>query len=112
MQRAARAEAERQIAEERRAAEGLRATLMPRLRAAVERLRDDGVVRRLWVFGSYAWGLPTESSDLDVLIESDRDALDVASALALQLGLQVHAVDRARAPQSLVDRALADGVEI
>jgi predicted nucleotidyltransferase len=112
MRRAVRAEVERQLADEDRRANELRESVMSRLPATLARLRERGLLERAWIFGSYAWGTPTEQSDLDLLIESDRDALEIATLVSAELRIDVHAIDRRRAPQSLVARVDGEGIVV
>ena len=112
MRRAALAEAERQIAEELRIADRLRHALMPPLREAVASLRARGGIGRAWLFGSYAWGKPSEESDVDVLVEGCADVLTVAGEIGSATRLDVHVLERAQAPAELVARVDAEGLPL
>lgn len=112
MRCAARAEAERQLREEGRLAAALRERLMSRLRPVIDDLRSSGLLRGAWIFGSYAWGTPTEASDVDLLIESDRDALYIATEVSRAIGLDVHALARDSAPTTLLARISAEGIAL
>ena len=44
------------------------------LEAAVERLKSEFQPEQIWLFGSHAWGTPTEDSDVDLMVVvSDSD---------------------------------------
>jgi predicted nucleotidyltransferase len=87
-----------------------------RVRAAVERglvqARSEGLLGAAWLFGSYAWGQPGERSDVDLLVEGCRDPLLVAGVVGQITGTDVHVVCVEEAPQSLRERALAEGVKL
>jgi predicted nucleotidyltransferase len=38
------------------------------LEEAVERLKTEFQPERIWLFGSHAWGTPTEDSDVDLMV--------------------------------------------
>lgn len=98
------------IAREEAAAEVLRAAVVPVVRAVVARARDEGVCRRVWLFGSFAWGQPSEGSDIDLLVEGDEDELAYRVGAATLRA--VHALDLDAAPASLRDRCTSDGVAL
>lgn len=109
MARRVRAKIERDLASEDAAAEALRAEVLPRLRVAVETARADGLCTSVVLFGSYAWGRPGERSDIDLLVEGAPDPFVLAGRISAEVGLEVHAIARERAPATLVDRAVAEG---
>lgn len=101
-----------QIAGERKAADGRRAEVLPRVRQGIERARAEGWCRRAWLFGSYAWGEPGERSDVDILVEGSRDTFVVASLVGRACGRDVHVIDMSDAPASLKERVLVDGMAL
>jgi predicted nucleotidyltransferase len=112
MRRAARAAAERQIADETMLAEQRRAVVLPRLRRVVAALRGRGRVEKVWLFGSYAWGLPDERSDVDLLVQGSDDPFGLAGEVAAEVRLDVHVIERARAAPSLVARVDEEGMPL
>lgn len=105
---AAKRHFEAQIAEEQRHGEQLRERILGQVKPIAARALESGICRRLWVFGSYAWGTPTDDSDLDVLV--DGDAEQVARLLSEVMRLPLHVLAFAEAPQSLRDRVQDDGL--
>ena len=67
---------------------------------------------QVWLFGSYAWGEPSERSDIDLLVAGCADPDRLASAVGRKTGTDVHIVQLERAPDSLRQRALAEGVTL
>jgi predicted nucleotidyltransferase len=106
---AVRAKVASDLERERIRAEELRCLILPAVAAGVERARSDGALSGAWVFGSYAWGEPTERSDVDLLVEGARDPDGVAAIVGEACGREVHVVRRERAAGSLVARVLAEG---
>lgn len=100
----------RDLADEAAATERLRAELLPRLRALVAAARADGVCDEVVLFGSYAWGRPTDRSDVDLLVAGD--ATELAWRVSRALGCEVDAWRLEDAPETLVARAQADGVTL
>ena len=49
-------------------AESLRKKAQPVIEEATRRLVAEFAPEQVWLFGSYAWGEPTEDSDLDLLL--------------------------------------------
>jgi predicted nucleotidyltransferase len=48
------------------------------LQAATQRLVDEFHPEQIWLFGSHAWGTPTEDSDVDLMVvvkQSDEGAI-------------------------------------
>ena len=88
----------------------LRAERIPQIREVVAGARAEGVCTRVWLFGSYAWGAPTEASDVDVLVEGDAD--EVAWRLTRSLGCEVDAWRLTDAPASLAARPMSDGIAL
>ena len=112
MRRAALETAARQIAEEHATGERARSAVVARLRAIVVALREKGLVERVWLFGSYAWGLPQEGSDVDVLVEGCADSFALAAEIGAAVGRDVHVIARRSAPPSLVARVDAEGIAL
>jgi predicted nucleotidyltransferase len=100
---------EAQITLEADQARARRAAVIPRVREAIERARQDGMFTRAWLFGSYAWGQPGERSDVDILVTQCADPICVASLVGRACGLDVHVVDWEEASESLRVRALEEG---
>jgi predicted nucleotidyltransferase len=103
---------ERDLAREAAASEALSAEVLPKLRESVGRAREEGECGRAWLFGSFAWGEPGERSDIDLLVESCPDPDGLAGKVWRACDRPVHVVELRSAPQSLVDRVLADGIEL
>ena len=97
---------------ERAIAEALRRDLIPMVRGEIGRLRAGGHCRRVWLFGSYAWGEPTEASDLDLLVETESDPLFIAAQIGRATRRMVHVVVLREAPASLVERARSGGIAL
>jgi predicted nucleotidyltransferase len=38
------------------------------LEKAVERLKSEFLPEQIWLFGSHAWGTPTDDSDVDLMV--------------------------------------------
>ena len=110
--RAALREAQRQIDAEHATAAALRAAVVPKLRHAVSAARAEGAVGRAVLFGSFAWGEPTEHSDLDLLVEGCVDGLRLSARLGRATDRDVHVIELEHAPESLVRRAHAEGIEL
>lgn len=98
------------LAAEEQAAQALREQVLAAVRGAVEEARSEGPCGRVWLFGSFAWGQPGQSSDVDLLVEGDDDAL--ARRVEQASGRQVHAIRMAEAPASLRERVLAHGLPL
>jgi predicted nucleotidyltransferase len=107
--RAVRAKIESDIEREGALAAERRAGVLPKVARALIEARRAGLCGDAWLFGSYAWGAPGERSDVDLLVEEARDPDAIASVVGGACGLDVHVVERERAPASLVKRALAEG---
>jgi predicted nucleotidyltransferase len=110
--RAVRAHFEEELAKERGQAEVRRAAVVPRVHAAIERARADGLCGGAWLFGSYAWGEPGERSDIDLLVEDCADTFVVASLVGRACGRDVHVIEMSEAPPSLKERVHEDGVPL
>jgi predicted nucleotidyltransferase len=100
-----------ELEREARDAAAARAAVLPRVREAVAEGRARGECGRVILFGSFAWGEPREGSDIDLLIEDERDG-KISSAVAMRTLRLVHAVPWPEAPESLRERALREGIEL
>jgi predicted nucleotidyltransferase len=103
---------EADIAREGAEAEALRQHMLPRVKAAVDGARSQGLLKRAWLFGSFAWGLPTDRSDVDLLVEGCPDPDALAAIIWRAADRAVHVVERERAPSTLIDRAEKDGIRL
>ncbi len=112
LRRAALAHAQRTIDEERATADRLRALVLPKVREEVARARREGLVGRAWLFGSFAWGDPTNGSDVDVLVEGCSEPFRLAARIGRAADREVHVVERETAARTLADRAVAEGMEL
>jgi predicted nucleotidyltransferase len=90
-------------------AEALRAAVVPRVELAVASARAEGRCLQAWLFGSDAWGLPEEKSDVDLLVAGCREPSRLASLVAGACGRDVHVVELESAPGALRERVLRDG---
>jgi predicted nucleotidyltransferase len=100
---------EEDLAREEAAAECRRAVVLPAVSKAVAEARAAGDCRRVWLFGSFAWGEPGERSDVDLLVEGCADPDALAAAVWRVADRPVHVVELERAPATLVERALREG---
>jgi predicted nucleotidyltransferase len=107
--RAIRRHFDEEIARERDAAATRRSTILPLVREGIARARAEGLCDSAWLFGSYAWGEPGERSDVDIFVEGRTDTIAIASIVGRACGLDVHVIDASEAPESLRDRAMAEG---
>jgi predicted nucleotidyltransferase len=97
------------LARESADADGLRAAVVPRVMEAVQAARASGFCRRVWLFGSFAWGQPGTRSDVDLLVEGCRDPDGLAADIWRYIGRPVHVLDLSGAPQSLIERVEREG---
>jgi predicted nucleotidyltransferase len=100
---------EEDLAREEREAEAQRAVVHSRTADVIERARAEGRCGGAWLFGSFAWGMPGARSDVDVLVERCEDPDALAADIWRATERPAHVVQRERASESLVTRALADG---
>ena len=110
--RAVRAKIERDLASEDRVAKELRAEVLPRLRQSIEEARRSGLLTDAWLFGSYAWGQPTERSDVDILAADCSDPIAVAVVVGRACDRDVHVIQLERSAPSLRDRTFAEGLRL
>jgi predicted nucleotidyltransferase len=64
---------EADLAREAEQAESLRAAVLPLVSDSVAAARRQGRCGKAWLFGSFAWGRPTERSDIDLLVADCQD---------------------------------------
>lgn len=86
--------------------------MLQRLEPAVQAARATTGAGKVWLFGSFAWGEPDVHSDVDLLVENLRAVDAFAYLVSKECGVQVHAVSLTDAPETLVDRAMAEGVPL
>ncbi len=103
---------EADLEQERAEAAAIRAEVMPDIRGAIEDARRRALCGRAWLFGSFAWGQPTDRSDIDVLAEDCTDGIPVAAVLTEHTGRLAHVVPIEDAPPSLRERVLSSGVRL
>ena len=53
------------------------------LEQAVERLKSEFQPEQIWLFGSHAWGTPTEDSDVDLMVIVPSSAVDTMNLGAI-----------------------------
>ena len=88
------------------------------LRELMPELSDRFGLSGLWVFGSYARGDQSASSDLDVLIEFDRRGISLLEFVGLEqelgdrLGLRVDLVERDAIRPELRNSILIDATAV
>lgn len=109
---AVRAKFARDLEAEQAAAERLRRRTLADLQVGLADARRQGLCGAAWLFGSYAWGRPTERSDVDLLVAACRDPDLLAVIVGRATGTDVHIVQVEHAPESLRDRVAADGVPL
>jgi predicted nucleotidyltransferase len=100
---------EADLAREKEQAEALRASVVPAVAKRVAAARYEGRCARAWLFGSFAWGDPTERSDVDLLVERCAEPDAFAAEVWRHIDRAVHVVEIERAPASLVERVLESG---
>ena len=100
----------RDLAEEAATSARLREQRLAQLLPLVSAARAEGVCGVVLLFGSYAWGQPTEQSDLDLLVEGDADEL--AWRVSHAIGCEVDAWRVADAPSALALRARSEGISL
>lgn len=100
---------EADLTREEEEAEALRGSVVPAVAERVAEARREGRCERAWLFGSFAWGEPTERSDVDLLVERCADPDALAAEVWRHVERAVHVVELERAPASLVERVLESG---
>lgn len=104
---------EADLAREEDEGEALRRRLLPVIRAAVDRARAAALFAgRGWLIGSYAWGVPTGGSDVDLVVEHCDDRLALASMVGDATGLDVHVMRLKDAAPVLLPHILSEGVPL
>lgn len=89
--------------------ESLRAEAIARIARGVARARSKGLVSRVWLFGSFAWGTPHAGSDVDLLLEGAEDPFLAAAEIEFGSGCEVDVLRIERAPIDLRQRVLEEG---
>lgn len=107
---AVRAKIRRDLAAEAATSERLRNDRVPHLREVIAAARAEGLCRGVWLFGSYAWGQPTERSDIDLLVDGDAD--EIAWRVSRALDCEVDGWPLTAAPAELVARARSEGIAL
>lgn len=97
---------------ERLASEGRRSKVHETLRTTFASERAAGLSGGVSLFGSYAWGSPTESSDIDLLVDDEIDPDALCEAIERHIKLPIHVVRRCRADAGLIARVMRDGVAL
>lgn len=101
-----------QVSRERGENQARRAQMMQKLLPAVKAAREATGSGRVWLFGSFAWGEPDAHSDVDLLVEHLRSPDSFAYLVGKECGVQVHAISLDAAPETLVARAMAEGIPL
>lgn len=109
---AIRAGLARQLAREAEASRALVAEVVPRVAQAIAEARASGLCRRAWLFGSFAWGEPGERSDVDLLVEATSEPFRLGTKVGLACERDVHVIELERAPESLRERVLREGMPL
>ncbi len=102
----------RDLAQEGERADTLRTLMLPKVREGLALARAEGLCGRAWLFGSYAWGEPRDSSDVDLMVEGSDEPLMVAAVVGRITETEMHVVAVERAPESLVERVQSEGVSL
>jgi predicted nucleotidyltransferase len=100
---------EADLAREAEQAEVVRRSVLPRLAEGLISARRAGRCGRAWLFGSFAWGKPSEHSDIDVLAADCADPDELAAELWRHTERAVHVVALETAPETLRRRVLDEG---
>ena len=106
---AVRAKIRRDLEQEEATARTLREQVLPGVRQAIASARASGLCTRVWLFGSFAWGRPSDRSDVDLLVEGCADPDRLGGLVALRCGRDVHVIEWEQAPESLRTRVLEQG---
>ncbi|HYO97555.1 MAG TPA: nucleotidyltransferase domain-containing protein [Polyangiaceae bacterium] len=100
---------EADLAREDEEAAALRSSVLPKVAAAVAEARREGRCGQVWLFGSFAWGRPTEGSDVDLLVAECDNPDELAASVWRRAERPVHVISVDKAPDTLVQRVLAEG---
>jgi predicted nucleotidyltransferase len=100
---------EADLAREDEEAESLRAEVVPLVAESVAAAREAGRCGKAWLFGSFAWGRPTERSDVDLLVTDCKSPDGLAAEVWRRVERPVHVVPLESAAASLVQRVLSEG---
>jgi len=86
--------------------------ILSTLRSLMPKLQEEYSVRQIGLFGSYAKGVATKKSDIDLLVEFDRpvgwEFLTLKIFLEDNLGVKVDLVTRNALKESLRESILED----
>src|SRR5437773_1274005 len=102
----------RDLQQEQRLGEALKEQTLEKLRAAITDARAQGRCRGVWLFGSFAWGHPTDESDIDLCVDRCPDPDALAAFVWARCERPAHVVPFERAPDALRRRALDEGVAL
>ena len=102
----------RDLEREQRLSHNLRTENLPHIKDGIEAARAEGLCERVWLFGSFAWGQPTERSDIDILVKQGRDLTRIACLVGDALQRDVHVVSWDDADETLCRRAREQGIEL
>lgn len=108
---AVRANIQRTLVEPSADIEASRAEVLTELAEVMADARQRGFSGQVWLFGSFAWGWPSERSDIDLIIEGD-GADELASQVWQKCNRPVHSLTLAQAPPSLRERVLRKGLPL
>lgn len=88
------------------------ADILNKLRKLMPQLREEYAVKEIGLFGSYARGVATNKSDVDLLVEFDRpvgwEFLTLKIFLEDKLGVEVDLVTRNALKETLRESILED----
>lgn len=84
--------------------------MIAEVREAVAEARGSGSSERLWLFGSFAWGDPFPSSDLDIVVEDSGDPDRLAAIISRHTGRRVDVLRKRELPDGLFERIARDGI--
>jgi uncharacterized protein len=88
------------------------ADILNKLRKLMPQLREEYAVKEIGLFGSYARGVATNKSDIDLLVEFDRpvgwEFLTLKIFLEDKLGVEVDLVTRNALKETLRESILED----
>lgn len=101
------------LAAEQQASDALHTQVVAALRSATSTAREAGARGRVWLFGSFAWGQPNASSDVDLLLDgADEDEGAFVRAISGATDRELHVIRMTEAPDSLRERVLREGMPL
>lgn len=98
--------------ERRESNEAWRSAVIAKVREAIAEARGDGLSERLWLFGSFAWGDPSPSSDLDIVVEDGGDPDWLAAIISRHTGKRVDVLRKRELPEGLFERIAREGIAL